>query len=513
MRRRQTPHEPRYREYVRVSSPKQLRGVSLDEQSRANAARATALGGTVAHTYTEAGRSAFSERLDKRVAFQEMLTDARAGLFDVLIVFDLSRFSRWAASALQVAADLERLGIAVVSATEYFDRATPAGRMTFTMLAAVAQLKSDALSETMKRIRAHEASLGRHVGPVPLGFRREGGVLIPNEQIAIVQRAFALYATRQHSYATVAGALNDAGYHTQHGGRFSKYQVEEMLKNPVYIGRVRCNGVEYAGGHAPAVEQAVWDAVQAEIARRASRADHDHRAASQPALLSGLARCSNCGAPMWQTSSYGRPYYRCSSQITHARDPRCNLRGVQASAAEAHMLAGLLLLTHDAELLALAAHAACQHAQAAKSVLPDRAALEAKLARLGEAYADGTISQAVYAERRDQVRAQLATEAKPVPTQPAIPEVLAVLSDVPALIQEATTAERRAILCEVIDAAYLTPHQVMAVRPAAAYAELLKAVDERVVQWAGWASGLRNNPLFTPLFEQLTTPHRFRIAA
>jgi site-specific DNA recombinase len=135
----------RYRQYIRVSSKAQLRGASLEDQERANVARVGQLGGTIEHTYTEPGRSAFTENLGKRQAFQQMLTDARARRFDALIIYDLSRFSRQAAVALTVAADLERLGITVISATEYFDRTTAAGRMTFTMLAAAAQFKSDHL--------------------------------------------------------------------------------------------------------------------------------------------------------------------------------------------------------------------------------------------------------------------------------------------------------------------------------------------------------------------------------
>lgn len=243
----------RYAQYRRVSSPKQTRGVSLEEQDKTNRTRVGSLGGVIELDYVEPGRSAFTEDLRQRVAFQQMLADAQSRRFDTLIVYDLSRFSRWAAVSLNVAADLERLGITVISATEYFDRTTAAGRMTFTMLAAAAQFKSDHLAERMRSVSLFETSQGRHVGPIPVGFQREGGKLIPTDSIMAVQHAFQLYATRQHSFESVCDILTAEGYRMPSGRPFTKFQVAEMLRNPVYIGRVRCNGQEFQAQHQPVI--------------------------------------------------------------------------------------------------------------------------------------------------------------------------------------------------------------------------------------------------------------------
>jgi len=60
-------------------------------------------------------------------------------------------------------------------------------------------------------------------------------------------------------------------------------------------------------------------------------------------------------------------------------------------------------------------------------------------------------------------------------------KALTLFKGVPTFIAKATDEERRAVLLEVFDAIHLTPHQVLAIRPAAAYAELLKGVRERLV--------------------------------
>jgi hypothetical protein len=53
-------------------------------------------------------------------------------------------------------------------------------------------------------------------------------------------------------------------------------------------------------------------------------------------------------------------------------------------------------------------------------------------------------------------------------------DAAAILSDVPTLITSATHEERQLLLLEIFDVVYLMPHQVMAVRPAAAYTDMLE---------------------------------------
>lgn len=495
----------RYRQYKRVSSPKQLKGASLEEQDKANRARVVALGGVIEHDYIEPGRSAFTENLNKRIAFQEMLRDARERSFDILVVYDLSRFSRSMRVSLNIAADLERLGIEVLSATEHFDRTTAAGRLTFHMLAAASQFKSDHLSERMRAVRRGEAERGRHVGPIPVGFRRERGILIPTEGIAAPRLAFELRARRM-SYEAICDALREAGHRMPDGQPFTKYQVEEMLKNVVYIGRVRCNGQEYAGAHEPAIEMTTWSAVQAQC-----QASGPRPRASSPALLSGLARCSNCGAPMWLNGKSGA-YYACSGQLTHAREPRCNMRSVYAATVEAHLLASVAVLLSDRALLDEAARElASIAAEQCPTAVVDRTKLEARLDRYKRAWLAGDIEESEYRAEQQRVRAEL-TRLAPAPDRPDPAAAASALADIPVLLAQATTAERRAVLQELFDAVYVKPHLALAARPTQLYRGLLKKVDKSLVEWAGWASSPAARPLLPAADIPAHLP-RCRIAA
>lgn len=226
--------------YLRVSSAKQVDGVSLEDQEVRCRAYAQQQGWTVVALYSEAGRSAFTDHLVKRIAFQQMLDDAARHKFDIVLVYKLNRFARKVIVQHQAAAELEKHKIQIASVTESIDRKTASGRLNFGILAVLAEAQSDQLSEKMRDTRHAEARQGRHTGPVPVGFVRQAGKLIPDyDYIVGVKRAFQLYATRQYSFERVCDMLTQEGYAMPNGRPFTKFQMAEMLRNPVYIGRIR----------------------------------------------------------------------------------------------------------------------------------------------------------------------------------------------------------------------------------------------------------------------------------
>lgn len=110
--------------------------------------------------YIEPGRSAFDEGFDTRIAFQQLLADAQHRRFDVVLVYKLNRFARNVPAQYAAAAELERYGVQIASVTEPIERKTASGKATFGMLAVLAQLQSDQLSEKMRDTRLAEARQG-----------------------------------------------------------------------------------------------------------------------------------------------------------------------------------------------------------------------------------------------------------------------------------------------------------------------------------------------------------------
>ena len=79
--------------YARVSSEEQVEGYSIDAQRRAFETLCQGRDWIPYHEYIEEGKSARTENINKRPEFKEMIGDAIAEKFDVLVVHKLDRFS------------------------------------------------------------------------------------------------------------------------------------------------------------------------------------------------------------------------------------------------------------------------------------------------------------------------------------------------------------------------------------------------------------------------------------
>jgi DNA invertase Pin-like site-specific DNA recombinase len=94
-----------------------------------------------------------------------MLTDAHRRRFDAVIVWKFDRFARSVSHLLRALETFQALGIEFVSLTEGVDTSTPAGRMIFTVLGAVAELERSLIAERVKaglrNARAKGKTLGR----------------------------------------------------------------------------------------------------------------------------------------------------------------------------------------------------------------------------------------------------------------------------------------------------------------------------------------------------------------
>jgi len=75
------------------------------------------------------------------------MADARRGKFDVVAVWRFDRFARSTSHLLRALEEFASLGIDFVSVTEAIDTSTPAGRMVFTVLGAVAELERSIIRE------------------------------------------------------------------------------------------------------------------------------------------------------------------------------------------------------------------------------------------------------------------------------------------------------------------------------------------------------------------------------
>jgi DNA invertase Pin-like site-specific DNA recombinase len=119
-------------------------------------------GWTVAGEYVDIGISGTKE---KRPELDRLMADAHRRRFDAVVVWKFDRFARSVSHLLRALETFKTQGIDFVSYSEQMDTSTPAGKMVFTVLGAVAELERSLIVERvragLRNARAKGKSLGR----------------------------------------------------------------------------------------------------------------------------------------------------------------------------------------------------------------------------------------------------------------------------------------------------------------------------------------------------------------
>lgn len=101
---------------------------------------------------------------ESRPALNQMLAEARRGKISAIAVWKIDRLGRSVAHLLTVLTELQALGVAFVSLQEAIDTATPAGKMVFTFLGAVAEFERAIIRERVKAGMQAAKKRGVHCG-------------------------------------------------------------------------------------------------------------------------------------------------------------------------------------------------------------------------------------------------------------------------------------------------------------------------------------------------------------
>ncbi len=357
-------------EYIRMSTDDQTD--SPERQHSQIVPYCQRQGYEIVKTYKDLGERGWD---DSRPEFQRLLKDAKAGLFDVIVVDEGSRLSRQLPFdyIVKVAYPLREAGVAVDSVAEGLQDPSQLGGM---ILMAVRQDKASQESATLgRRTATGMARLAKDgklfPGRAAYGYQyrmvdgeRVGYIPGDPEHVRIVRHVFDAYLTRDLSLAAIAAELTSLHVPTPQGcDRWGKTTVHNILTNHVYAGcyvwgkvpqgrYYRCDGGEVVATkrgasksarlpqekwtilkdqHEPLVTPEVFDKVQEHLAANRIRTSPARKKATYP--LSQLLLCSHCGTPMYGTKvqSGGREVtvYRCGSNMSNGQcAPRIVREGV-----------------------------------------------------------------------------------------------------------------------------------------------------------------------------------------
>ena len=155
--------------YCRVSTDKDEQLDSLEHQKEFFTEYATKNGHKLVRLYADEGISGTS--LKRRVEFQRLLQDAKLGIFDVVVVKDISRFARNTVDFLQSIRALKSLGINTMFLTANME-SLGESEFVLTVFSALAQEESVNLSKRVKFGKKINAQKGR-VPRVIFGYEFE----------------------------------------------------------------------------------------------------------------------------------------------------------------------------------------------------------------------------------------------------------------------------------------------------------------------------------------------------
>ena len=308
--------------YLRVSTSEQVTNSSLDTQYRDCMEFCRIHNIEVDRVFREEGESAKSA--DRR-QLQEMLryctSSSKSKGIDLLVVHKFDRFARHMDDHIMIKIALINLGIRVKAVQEDFDD-TPSGRLMENITAVMAQFDNDVRAFRTTVGMKEGLTRGRWMWRPPIGYTRPNGgrsapSLIPDPESApLILRTFELASTGQMTMRELWERMNVLGLRNQKDKPVSLQRFGQLLKNPIYVGRIVVPGwdIDCPGDFQPIVEQDLFDAVQAVRSRKLAHGDGRQR--DHPDFpLRRFVRCGRCDAPLtgsWSTGRSGRyAYYHC----------------------------------------------------------------------------------------------------------------------------------------------------------------------------------------------------------
>lgn len=310
--------------YCRVSTDKEDQLNSLEAQKKFFAEYTQRAGDTLVRLYADEGIS--GTKIKNRKEFLRMMDDARRGVFELVVVKDISRFARNTVDLLQNIRTLKALGIETQFLTANM---TSMGNSEFvlTIFGALAQEES---ANTSKRIKFGK-KINAERGKVPnfvYGYNKTVGdifnLTVNDREADVVRKIFSWYLNEGCGAAKIANRLNAQGIRTKRGCKWIANTVVRILTNEIYTGKIINGKVEitdFLTGQRKKKDRSEWfvtersdlqiidretfEEAQVVLRGRGQAFKLDRERHSNKYLFSTLIKCKECG---WSFRRVERTY-------------------------------------------------------------------------------------------------------------------------------------------------------------------------------------------------------------
>lgn len=319
--------------WIRVSTEDQARGESPKNHEARARMYAEIKGWNVVEVYDLSGVS--GKQVSEHPEAQRMFSDVESGKIQGLIFSKLARLARNTRELLDFSDFFQKHNANLISLEESLDTSTPAGRLLYTVIGALAQWEREEISARVAASVPIRARQGKPTGgPGPFGYMwDENKQLVPNpEEAPVVKRVFEVFL-ETGKLLTTCERLTAEGLRSRKG-TFRPVTLKRLLTDTAYKGLRRANYSKSKGQRKswelkpeeewvyvsvePLIDESAWDKVNALLQKNAR---HSQKAVPKEGkyLFSGLLVCS-CGQKL-----YVAPYQGMKSPRYVCRDCRFKL--------------------------------------------------------------------------------------------------------------------------------------------------------------------------------------------
>ena len=338
-----------------------------------------------------------------RPIFLEMLKALREGKAKGIVIHKIDRSAR----NLKDWADLGSLidsGIEVHFANESLDLNSRGGRLSADIQAVVAADYIRNLREETKKGIYGRLRQGLYPFPARVGYLDTGQgkpKLIDPVQAPLVKRAFELYATGVWGLNALVEQMYELGLRNKNGNKVTRNGLVCILKNPFYMGLIKLNIISeiFVGVHQPVISKALFDEVQDVFAGKRIKKKTRHFFLFRRTIV-----CRSCENLLIAERQKGYIYYRCHTK-------GCPQKNIREELIEEKLLTIFERLQLSDKELELLKSEAVQFQKeepkridtAKKQLSMEIENIEARLAKLADAYVDEVFDRETYFAKKNEL--------------------------------------------------------------------------------------------------------------
>ncbi|WP_049507026.1 recombinase family protein [Streptococcus anginosus] len=422
--------------YVRVSTTNQVEeGYSIDEQKDKLSSYCHIKDWSIYNIYTDGG---FSGSNTERPALEQLIKDAKKKLFDTVLVYKLDRLSRSQKDTLYLIEEIFiKNGIEFLSLQENFDTSTPFGKAMIGLLAVFAQLEREQIKERMQLGKLGRAKSGKSMmwarTSYGYDYHKETGTVTINELEAIAIRDIFNSYLAGMSITKLRDKLNDKYPKTPN---WHYRIIRGILANPVYCGYNQYKGQIFLGNHEPIISEKTFNKTQDELKARqiaAAQFSNNPRPFRAKYMLSGIAQCGYCGAPLQITLGTIRKdgsrniRYQCKNRFPRTTkgvtiyndNKKCDSRFYEKSDVEENVIQQISKLQNDPKVID-GLFADLETTIDRDACIKQIEVLSRKVSRLNDLYIDGLIALDELQTKNAEIINQRSLLEKELENDPAI---------------------------------------------------------------------------------------------